>query len=76
MGAINRDNLEARVAWAEFYTAYATSKNIPCFWWDNGSYWILRQRDWGWEQTFGLFSRETAQPVHTEIINALMRGTS
>ncbi|MCL2662569.1 MAG: glycoside hydrolase family 5 protein [Oscillospiraceae bacterium] len=76
MGAINRDNLEARVAWAEFYTAYATSKGIPCFWWDNGSYWVLRRRDWGWEQTFGLLDRVNIEIAHPEIVEALMRGTS
>ena len=76
MGAINRDNTEARAEWAEFYTAYAKTKNIPCFWWDNGSYWLLRQRDWGWEQTFGLLNRETIIIAHPEIIEALIRGIS
>ena len=76
MGAINRDNLEARVAWAEFYTAYAKSKDIPCFWWDNGSYWVLRRLNWGWEQTFGLLDRVNFEIAHPEIIEALMRGTS
>ena len=75
MGAINRDNLEARVAWAEFYTAYAKSKGIPCFWWDNGSYWVLRQREWGWEQTFGLLDRENIIIAHPQIVEALKRGT-
>jgi len=76
MGAMNRDNLEARVAWAEFYTAYAKSKGIPCFWWDNGSYWVVSRRDWGWEQTFGLLDRENIKIAHPEIVEALMRGTS
>ncbi|MCL2819242.1 MAG: cellulase family glycosylhydrolase [Oscillospiraceae bacterium] len=76
MGAINRDNLDARVAWAEFYAAYATSKNITCFWWDNGSYWVLTQRDWGWEQTFGLLDRANIEIAHPQIVDALMRATS
>jgi len=76
MGAINRDNLEARVAWAEFYTSYATSKDITCFWWDNASHWVLRRREWGWEQTFGLLNRETIEIAHPTIVAALMRGTS
>ena len=75
MGALNRDNLEARVEWAEFYTAYAKSKNIPCFWWDNGSHWVLTRRSWGWEQTFGILNRETVEIAHPEIVEALMRGT-
>jgi len=76
MGALNRGNLEARVAWAEFYTSYAGSKDITCFWWDNASYWILRRLDWGWEQTFGLLDRENIEIAHPQIIAALMRGTS
>jgi len=76
MGAINRDNLDARVAWAEFYTAYAKSKGITCFWWDNGSYWVLRRRDWGWEQTFGLLDRVNTEIAHPEIVEAIMRGSS
>jgi len=76
MGAINRDNLEARIAWTEFYTAYAKSKGMPCFWWDNGSYWVLRRRDWGWEQTFGLLDRENIEIAHPEIVEALLRGSS
>jgi len=75
MGAINRDNLEARVAWAEFYTSYAKSKGMPCIWWDNGSYWVLRQREWGWEQTFGLLDRENIVIAHPEIVEALLRAT-
>lgn len=76
MGAINRDNIEARAAWAEFYTAYAKSKDIPCFWWDNGSYWVLRRLSWGWEQTFGLLDRVNFEIAHPEIVEALLRGTS
>jgi len=76
MGAVNRDNIEARAAWSEFYTAYAKSKGMTCFWWDNGSYWVLRRRDWGWEQTFGLLDRETFEIAHPEIVEALLRGTS
>ena len=76
MGAINRDNTDARVAWAEFYTSYARSKNIPCFWWDNGSYWVLRRLSWGWEQTFGLLDRENTEIVHRDIVAALIHGTT
>jgi len=75
MGAINRDNLEARVAWAEFYVSYAKSKDIPCFWWDNGSYWVLTRREWGWEQTFGLLDRVNIEIAHPDIVDALMRGS-
>jgi len=76
MGAVNRGNTQARVAWSEFYVSYAASKGIKCIWWDNGSYWVLRRRDWGWEQTFGLLDREKIEIAHPEIVDALMRAAS
>ncbi|MCL2662362.1 MAG: glycoside hydrolase family 5 protein [Oscillospiraceae bacterium] len=75
MGAINRNNLESRVAWAEFYTSYAKSKGIPCFWWDPNMSYVTKQQEWGWEETFGIFNRSTNVFDHPEIVDALMRGT-
>jgi len=76
MGALNRNNLSSRVEWAEFYTSYAKSKGIPCFWWDNGVSYVTILREWGWEETFGIFNRGTNQFDHPEIMEALMRGTN
>nr|AKI88012.1 glycosyl hydrolase family 5 [uncultured bacterium] len=45
-GAFNRNNEAARAAWAEYYVSYAKSKNIPCFWWDDGgNFKLLNRRD-------------------------------
>lgn len=35
-GATNKDNLEARVAWAESFTKKASELGISCILWDNG----------------------------------------
>ena len=71
MGALNKDNLAARVAWAEYYTAYAKSKGIPCFWWDNGASGVSTPGI----ETFGLLDRRTNQIISPEIVAAMLRGT-
>jgi endoglucanase len=43
-GAFNRDNEQARADWAEYYVKYAKSKEIPCFWWDDGGNFKLLNR--------------------------------
>lgn len=35
-GAANKENLEDRMEWANYYVYAATKKNIMCIWWDNG----------------------------------------
>jgi molybdenum cofactor biosynthesis enzyme MoaA len=72
MGAINRNNIDARVAWAEYFTYQAYVRSIPCFWWDSGSFEVSKQHDWGWDETFGLLDRKSNQFAHPEIVDALM----
>jgi len=72
MGAINRDNTDARAAWAKFYVSYARSKGIACFWWDNYRSGVVEQLEWGWTQPFGLFDRVNNKFFHPEIVDALM----
>ena len=74
MGAINRGNTEARTRWAEFYVAYARSRGIPCFWWDNYRSTVVEELPWGWTQPFGLLDRGNNVFFFPEIIEALMRG--
>jgi len=67
-GAMNKDNAQARVQWAEFYVSYAKEKGIPCFWWDNG---VVTGAN---AERFGLLDRRTNQFTYPEIIDALMRS--
>jgi endoglucanase len=60
-GAINRNNESTRAEWAEFYVSYAKSKNIPCFWWDDGG-------------NFKLLNRGNNNFYFPAIKSALMRG--
>ena len=43
MGAINKDNLEDRIRWADDYTKKAAQSRIPCFLWDNGGISVGRE---------------------------------
>ncbi|MDR0248621.1 MAG: glycoside hydrolase family 5 protein [Oscillospiraceae bacterium] len=70
MGAMNRDNTDARAAWAEYYIGYARGKGIPCFWWDNGQLGITS----GDTETFGLIDRSNFNIVYPELVEAIMRG--
>lgn len=36
MGCIDKDNPDARYAWAQAYISAAADCGIPCIWWDNG----------------------------------------
>lgn len=67
-GAMNKDNTEDRVRWAEFYTGYAKSKGMPCVWWDNG---IVTGES---AERFGLLDRRTNEIIYPGIVEALMRG--
>jgi endoglucanase len=74
MGALNRDNLEARVAWTYFYVTEATRRGILCIWWDNGRFGTsLRPAD---GDHFAILNRWNNTFPFPEIIDALMEATS
>jgi len=60
-GALNKENEAARAEWAEYYVSYAKSKNIKCFWWDDGG-------------NFKLFNRSSRTFYFPSILAALMKG--
>jgi len=78
MGALNRNNIDSRVAWTEFYVSYARSKKIPCFWWDPWMTYVTRPDDEHdhWVETFGIFNRETNEFDHPGIVLAMQCATS
>ena len=67
-GALNKGNEEARAEWAEFYTSYAKSRGVKCFWWDDGG---QNEPPSG----FGLLIRRSNRFAFQKIVDALMRGT-
>jgi endoglucanase len=68
-GAMNKDNAQARVQWAEFYVGYAKEKGIPCIWWDNG---VVTGSN---AERFGLLDRRTNNFTYPEIVDALIRAS-
>jgi len=67
-GAVNKNNEEARAEWAEFYTSYAKSRGVKCFWWDNGGQDIH-------PAGCCLLLRRSNRFAFPLIVAALMRGT-
>jgi len=66
-GALDKNNLSARVDWAQYFVSYAKSKGIPCFWWDNGA-------TTGNGELFGLLNRNNDTFHFPEIKDALIKG--
>lgn len=63
-GAANKENLEDRIEWANYYVHAAAEKNIMCIWWDNG----------GSEYKIGkyeLFDRYNLKWQYPEIVDIL-----
>lgn len=63
---VKGENLQARVDWTAFYTATASARNLPVFWWDNGAFT-------GDGERFGLIDRKTCTFPHQQIVDVLMR---
>nr|AIF25910.1 putative cellulase [uncultured bacterium Ad_010_C07] len=65
-GALNKDNLQARVDLTAYYVASASARGIPCVWWDNHAFH-------GKGENFGLLDRRTLEWPCPEIVEAAMR---
>lgn len=66
-GATNKDNLEARVSWADSYTRIAAEYGISCFLWDNGGTKVG-------SENFGMINRITMQLSFPEILEAMLKN--
>ena len=69
MGIINKNNPEARYAWAKAYVAAAKEYGMVCCWWDNGEVS-------GAGENFGLLDRRRLQidPACQSVYEGLMAG--
>ncbi|MCL2560363.1 MAG: glycoside hydrolase family 5 protein [Turicibacter sp.] len=68
MGALNRDNLDSRVAWLSFYHSLARELDMRIFWWDNGQFGSQQVN--GPDQ-FAIFDRRTNTFPFPELVRAL-----
>ncbi len=60
------DNLQSRVNYAAFYACVASSRNIPCVWWDNHGFK-------GSGELFGIYDRRALEFRYPEIVEALTK---
>ena len=67
-GAMNKDNLEARVQFSAYYTAAARVRGISCCWWDNNAFT-------GSGENFGLLSRGDNIFLYPDVVQALVKGS-
>ena len=67
-GAMNKDNLEQRIAFSAFYTACARTRGMSCLWWDNNAFA-------GNGENFGLLYRRSSTFPYPEIVQALVKGS-
>lgn len=67
-GAMNKDNLETRVAFSAYYTACARAHGMSCLWWDNNAFA-------GSGENFGLLYRKSSTFNYPEIVQALLKGS-
>ena len=68
-GATNKDNSEARTAFAAYYTACAKAHGMSCLWWDNNAFT-------GSGENFGLLYRKASTYPYPEIVQALIKGSN
>ncbi|NLK21079.1 MAG: glycoside hydrolase family 5 protein [Epulopiscium sp.] len=61
-----QNNLQDRVDFAAYYTAYARARGMTCFWWDNNAFV-------GNGENFGLLDRRTVTWKYPEILEALIK---
>ena len=75
-GATNKDNLNDRIAWFEFYVSTAKSNGIPCILWDNGV-WQLRQNKDGtpdYSEGYGYYNRQNQTWYFPQITEAIINS--
>lgn len=66
-GILNKNNIDDRVAFTEYYVNAATSNDIVCMWWDNNAF------DSG--ETFGIINRADLNVVYPGIIDAIINNS-
>ncbi|MBP0976227.1 MAG: glycoside hydrolase family 5 protein [Oscillospiraceae bacterium] len=67
-GALNKDNLEARVQFTAFYVAAARARGISCCWWDNNAFY-------GAGENFGLLTRGDNFYMFPAIVQAMVENS-
>lgn len=75
-GATNKDNLDDRLAWFDYYISTAKSFGIPCILWDNGV-WQTRIDENGkpdYSEGYGYYNRLEQTWYFPEIIKTIIKA--
>ncbi|MDE5951524.1 MAG: glycoside hydrolase family 5 protein [Acetatifactor sp.] len=67
-GAMNKNNEDERVQWANYYVSKAREYGVPCVWWDNNAF------D-GDGENFGLFNRRELTFPYPDLLKALIESS-
>lgn len=68
-GATDKDNLEDRLEWAEYFTTQFKQYGIPIFLWDNNGFGVG-------DEKYGLIDRTTLQWKYPTYIKTLMKAAN
>ncbi len=63
-GAVDKNNLEERLVWAEHMFGTAEERGVPILWWDNGSF--------NSGELYGLIDRKTLEFPFPELVDAIL----
>jgi endoglucanase len=73
-GATNKNNLEERLAWFDFFLTTAKSYGIPCCLWDN-AVWEVPNGSTDYSEHYGYYNRKAQTWYFPEIINQIVEST-
>ena len=77
-GATNKENLEDRLAWFNYYVLNAKNAGIPCILWDNGV-WQTRTTQSGspdYSEGYGYYNRQEQTWYFPEILRAVIEASN
>ncbi|MCR4741426.1 MAG: glycoside hydrolase family 5 protein [Treponema sp.] len=72
-GATNKNNLEERVKWFEFFNSFARKHGMTAVLWDNGSYQVSGT---DYNEKYGFYNRRNQTWYFPEILDAILKGCS
>lgn len=71
-GATNKDNLEERVKWFEYFLTESRKYGITCYVWDNGA----SEANPNQGEKFGYFDRKNLKWFFPEILDTIVKSTN
>lgn len=72
MGATNKDNIEERVKWFNYFLTQSRKYGMTSCLWDNGA-WEIRNNDYN--EKYGYYNRREQTWYFPEILNAMIEST-